>query len=71
MVRIACKGCGNILVDTGKGIKNYVREEEWKVEVDDRPGKFWLRPVKVDVGVCINCGHRFSLRKLKEVVGNE
>jgi len=67
-MRIRCSECKNVLVDTSKQIFNFIREEEFDVVVDDSAGKFELKPISEPKGVCINCGHRFELEKLEELL---
>ena len=65
MVRVKCKGCGGVLVDTDRGIENYV--EDWDLDI-----KATLKGQKLDlkrVGVCTNCGHKFDIKKLEDVLG--
>ena len=65
MVRVKCKKCGQILIDTEAGIGNIAIEselgfdEEWRMKWE---GEKWA--------VCTNCGHRIELEKLRRVIGN-
>jgi len=65
MVRVKCKGCGQVLVDTEKGIDMIVYEgelefdEEWKMKYEDRK-----------YVVCMNCGHKVEVEKLRKVIGD-
>lgn len=64
MVRIKCRGCGNILIDTEAGVNNTVMgseltfDEEWRMRYEER----WV--------VCTNCGHKVEIEKLRKVIGN-
>jgi len=72
-MKIKCKECGSLLLDTKTGEGNYVIEREVDIGIDDR----WnLVPVWGDeVLVCTVCGRKIKLSQLKllgiEVKENE
>jgi len=64
-VKIKCKKCKGILVDTEAGVDNYVVEYDIDIVATLEGQKLKL----VRFGVCTNCGHRFDIGKLEEVMG--
>ena len=72
-MKIKCKKCGSLLLDTKTGEGNYVIEREVDIKVDDR----WnLVPVwGSEMIVCTVCGRKIKKSQLEllgiEVKGNE
>lgn len=66
-MKIRCKSCKSILVDTETGVSNYVVEYDIDIVATLEGQKLEL----VRFGVCVNCGHRFDIGKLEEVLWKE
>lgn len=62
-MRLKCKGCGSLLLDTKTGEGSYTIEREVDIKVDDR----WnLVPVwGEEMLVCTVCGRKIKLSQLK------
>ena len=63
-MRIKCKKCKGVLVDTESGERNYVEEMDIDIRATWEGQKLEL----VRVGVCTNCGHKFDIEKLEEML---
>ena len=58
-MRVRCKGCGKVMIDRRRGIRNFTGFEEWDMLTGE---------VKRYV-MCLNCGHKVERDRLVEVLG--
>jgi len=66
-VRVKCKGCGNIIVDTEKKICRIVKDEDYEIELKWEFGTQKLNLVPVsEKYVCMYCGREINIEVIEK-----